>query len=150
MKSYEALKAAMNDVGVKFVAGNMNLSSSLLYKWCQPSEGPDSAGAENPLDRVAKIYALTKDPRPIAWLCQQAGGYFVANPKLDESSALPLINVTRSILKDFSALLEEVSLSIENDGQIMLDEAERIRQAWEELKMLTEGFVSACEKGTYR
>lgn len=150
MKSYEALKAAMNDVGVKFVAGNMNLSSSLLYKWCQPSEGPDSAGAGNPLDRVARIYDLTNDTRPIAWLCRQAGGYFVANPELDESTDLPLINVTRSILKEFSELLEEVSVSIDNDGRITLDEAERIRQAWEQLKMLTESFVSACEEGTYR
>ena len=150
MKSHEALKAAMNDVGVKSVAGEMHLSTSLLYKWCQPSDGPDSAGAENPLDRRAKIQARTKDRRPSSGLCQQAGGYFVANPELDESTDLPLINVTRSILKEFSELLEEVSLSIDNDGLITQDEAERIREAWEQLKMLTESFVGACEIGTYR
>jgi hypothetical protein len=36
------------------------------------------------------------------------------------------------------------------DDQITATEAEEIRQRWEELKSVTEGFVAACEAGDFR
>jgi len=149
MKSHEVLKSCMGEIGVKSISSDMNLSSSLLYKWCQPKDHPDAPGADNPLDRLQRIVELTGDKGPVKWLCEQSDGYFTRNPELEEKSDIPLINVTRGILKEFSTLLDTVSESIENDGEILEDEAEQIREAWETLKSSTESFVAACEKGQY-
>lgn len=149
MQSHEVLKLAMNKVGVKALAADMHLSTSLLYKWCQPKDAPDDPGADNPLDRLSKLCRLTEDDRPIRWLCERAGGYFSPNPVARGLHSMPLINATRSILKEFTELLDAVSESIENDGRISSNEADRIRSEWEDLKSLTESFVHACETGAY-
>ena len=150
MKSHEVLKNAMSTVGVKSIAADMNLSTSLLYKWCQAKDHEDASGADNPLDRLARIYELTGDPRPIQWLCQRADGYFAPNPPVKAAHRLPLVDATRSILKEFSELLDVVSQSIENDGVISEEESGRIRKEWEDLKSLAEQFVKSCEIGNYR
>ena len=150
MKSHEIMKDVLAKDGVKYIASEMNLSTSLLYKWCQPQEGPDASGADNPLDRIAKLHTLTEDARLISWLCKRAGGYYVKNPpnaEVDEPK--PLLIITQNILREFSGMLEAMSESIENDGMIDEQESKRIRKEWEELKALTESFVNACEKGTY-
>jgi hypothetical protein len=54
------------------------------------------------------------------------------------------------VVEDFGELLTAVSSSIENDGQITPEEADRIRQTWESLKTEAERFVVACERGIYR
>ena len=150
MESHEVLKQAMSKVGVKSIASDMNLSTSLLYKWCQPKDSPDAPGADNPLDRLLRIYELTGETDPARWLCERAGGYFTPNPVANRRESIPLINATRGILKEFTELLDAVSESIQNDGEISPDEANRIRSEWEDLKSLTEGFVNACEQGVYR
>ncbi len=150
MESHEVLKKAIVTVGTKAVASDMSLSTSLLYKWCEPQDSPDAGGADNPLDRVEKIYELTGDSAPIAWLCERANGFFVENAAPDKKNALPLLLGTQKILQHFSELLEAVSKSIQNDGKIDAAEADRIRGEWEELKSISEGFVVACEQGVYR
>lgn len=152
MTSYEVLKKSINKVGVKSIASDMNLSTSLIYKWCQPSENEDSAGADNPLDRISKVLTLTGDTSPLEWLCQKAGGYFVENPKLDnknEFSNMHPVRATQNILSEFSELLNIVSHSIENDQLIDDNEAKDIRIVWDKLKSVTENFVVSCEKGNY-
>lgn len=149
MKSHEIMKEVLNQVGVKSIASDMNLSTSLLYKWCQPQDGPDASGADNPLDRIHKVYQLTEDPRLVAWLCEQTGGYFTPNPPKADEDKKPLLIITQNILREFSGMLEAVSQSIENDGHIDETEAQAIRKEWEELKSLTESFVNACEQGVY-
>lgn len=151
MKSHEVMKKAVTNVGAKSVASDMNLSASLIYKWCEPKEGPDAGGADNPLDRVAKIYELTGDTGPLSWLCQQADGFYVKNPEPPEEqeNVLHILPTTRTILREFSELLDAVSESVEDDGRIDSEEAERIRAKWEDLKSISEGFVVACEKGQY-
>jgi len=149
MNSHEVIKQSISDLGVKSVAADMGLSTSLIYKWCQPSDCPEASGADNPLDRLARLYQLTKDPGPIAWLCQQADGYFVANPPKDKCDAIPLLHMTRRIVREFSDLLDVLTESVENDGQIDLIEAQKIRIEWEELKSSAENFVVACEQGSY-
>lgn len=149
MKSHDVLKKAITAVGVKSVAADMSLSSSLVYKWCESKEGEDAGGAANPLDRIDKIYQLTGDTSPISWLCQRAGGFFVENPPPKQKSDGPLLPVTQRILREFSELLQAVSNSLENDGQVDTKEAEKIRREWEDLKGVAEGFVLACEKGQY-
>ncbi|MBN2704692.1 MAG: hypothetical protein JXR23_10825 [Pontiellaceae bacterium] len=149
MDSYEVLKKSVSDLGVKSVASDLGLSTSLIYKWCQPSGTEDSSGADNPLDRLARIYELTRDTGPIKWLCRQANGYFVENVSPKEIDAIPLLHMTRRVVREFSELLDVLTESIENDGVIDLKEAEQIRVEWEKLKSSAESFVSSCEKGTY-
>src|SRR5687767_1970516 len=123
MKSYEVIRQAVDEPGVKSVAAALRVSPALVYKWCEPpanQDDPDQSGARNPLDRVRDMYMLTKDIRLIRWLCNEAGGFFVANPVpelrkgLDES----IFNETRSMVREFSELLETVTEAYDTDSQI--------------------------------
>ena len=155
MKSYEVIRTAVDEPGVKAVAAALKVSPALVYKWCeQPAdtEDPDQSGAKNPLDRVREMYLLTKDIRLIRWLCNEAGGFYVANPvpelrrTLDET----IFGETRGMVRDFSELLEAVTASVEDDAHVDPEEADVIRQRWEDLKACVERFVISCERGHYR
>lgn len=152
MKSWEILKQAVEGVGVKAVAARLKVSTALVYKWCQESAADDplASGARNPLDRVQTLVGLTGDTHLVNWLCNSAGGFFVANPRPDGSlREEQLLGVTQRVVEDFGQLLTNISRSIENDGAITADEADTIRQSWEELKTQAEGFVVACERGQF-
>lgn len=152
MRSFEIIKAAVKEQGVKRVASEMNLSTSLIYKWCQENEGELSAGADNPLDRVKKLYHITGDVALIQWLCKEADGFFTHNPaELDKDvTGKNPLKMTQKMLEEFSELLTAVSKSIENDDIIDEQETVHIRNLWEKLKTSTESFVLACEDGAYR
>ena len=149
MISHEVIKESMESVGVKAIASDMNLSSSLLYKWCQPNDEVDENGTSNPLDRVAKIFEATGDENLLAWVCQQADGFFSPNPKVGENAAESLFANTHRLVAEFSDLLREVSQSYDKDGEICEEDARRIRREWEELKGAGESFVKGCEKGLF-
>ncbi len=152
MEACELLRDAIDKVGVKAVAAKLGVSAALVYKWCQEPRGPetDTSGAPNPLDRVKKLYEITRDPRLVNWLCSVADGFFVPNPhiKLTDRDE-QLLGTTQRVVEDFGRLLGQISRSIENDGRITSDEADGIRRAWETLKMHAECFVVACERGMY-
>lgn len=152
MKSSEVLREAIDKVGAKTLAAKLNVSPALIYKWCQQAPRDEGrGGALNPLDRVKDIYDQTGDARLINWLCRAAGGFFTPNPAVkDGDHQEHLLGATQRMVRDFGGLLEEVSRSIENDGQITHEEAKNIRQSWEQLKGQAESFVVACEKGKYR
>ena len=152
MKSCEVLKTAADTIGVKALAGKLNLSSALVYKWCQESnkEDPDSSGARNPLDRLAEIVQATGDERVVNGLCHEAGGFFVRNPRAHGGdNETELLRRTQALVKEFSGLLSTVTSSIEDDGQIEDQEADLIRRKWETLKITAESFVVAGETGCY-
>lgn len=152
MKSWEVLREAADRIGVKALAARLNLSTALVYKWCQesPRDDPGGSGARNPLDRLKEIVDATGDARVINWLCNAVGGFFVQNPVVvPGESEEQLLGTTERVVADFGDLLGAVSRSIEDDGQITGDEADRIRQAWENLKTKAECFVVACEGGMY-
>jgi hypothetical protein len=154
MKSYEVIQQAVDEPGVKAVAAALKVSPALVYKWCEPpadSEDPDQSGAKNPLDRVREMYLLTRDIRLIRWLCNEAGGFYVANPSTDERRPLEesIFAETRGMVREFSELLDAVTESVENDPGIDPREADVIRQKWEDLKTCVERFVIGCEKGHY-
>ncbi|MGD1277911.1 MAG: phage regulatory CII family protein [Tepidisphaeraceae bacterium] len=155
MKSYEIIRNAVDEQGVKAVAAALRVSAALVYKWCEPAaehDDPEGSGAKNPLDRVREMYLLTKDIRLIRWLCNEAGGFFVANPvpELRKSSDETILSETRDMVRDFSELLDVVTRSTEDDGMIDAEESARIRDKWEDLKACAEHFVLCCEKGFYR
>ena len=161
MKSYEVIRDAVDEPGVKSVAAALKVSPALVYKWCEPSadEGdPDPSGAKNPLDRVREMYTLTRDIRLVRWLCNQAGGFYVANPtvpagrRLDGAAHLPggIFTSTQTMVREFSELLDAVTGSAGDDAVIDAAEADVIRGKWEDLKACVETFVVDCEQGTYQ
>ena len=151
-KSFEVLKQAIFKVGVKKVASELNVSQSLVYKWCQESQDPDvwlSSGANNPLDRIKKIYELTGEPAIIHWVCQMGAGYFVKNPNEPVSIDSRVMNNIHHLIKEFSETLDAISRSYGDDKRISCDEAQFIRKEWEDLKRIGESFVLACEAGRF-
>jgi hypothetical protein len=154
MKSYEVIRQAVDEPGVKAVAAALKVSPALVYKWCEPpaaADDPDQSGAKNPLDRVREMYNLTKDIRLVRWLCNEAGGFFIADPSVDpqKSQDQAIFLQTRSMMREFTELLDAVTVSVEDDSHIDPDEADNIRQRWEDLKACVEEFVVACERGHY-
>jgi hypothetical protein len=154
MKSYDVIRSAVEEPGVKAVAAALKVSPALVYKWCEPpaeKDDPEQSGAKNPLDRVREIYLLTKDIRLVRWLCNEAGGFFVVNPvpELRRSPDETIFDETRGMVRDFSELLDAVTASLDNDQIIDANEAIEIRQKWEDLKAFAERFVIGCERGHY-
>jgi len=154
MKSYEVIRQAVDEPGVKAVAAALRVSPALVYKWCEPAadnDDPDQSGTKNPLDRVRDIYMLTRDIALIRWLCNQAGGFFVVDPVtgLRKTNEESVVSETRRMVRDFSELLHEVTASYEEQSKIDLKEADQIRQKWEDLKACVEHFVVGCERGLY-
>lgn len=147
MKSHEVIKESCQKRGIKKVASDVGVSTSLLYKWSQPPEASGS-GSKNPLDRMINLMLAAKDPQMINWICEQAGGYFVRNPNDEEENNYDVMPATNEIVSQFSALLSEISEAAQ-DNAIADDESERIRKVWNALKSFTEGFVKCCEEGDF-
>lgn len=146
MESHELLRKVFDKKNPKEVSADLDLSTSMVYKWAQPREG-EGSGIENPLDRVEALFCSTQDHRLIQWLCQRAGGFFILNPK-NTPHPHYLIPATNQIVQDFADLLQVVA-SAAADNQITAAESKQIRARWEELKSVTEGFVVCCEEGNF-
>ncbi|MFT3788007.1 MAG: hypothetical protein QM770_17855 [Tepidisphaeraceae bacterium] len=154
MKSHEVLRDAISEPGVKSVAASLKVSPALVYKWCEaaPTEADtDQSGTRNPLDRVRDIYLLTKDIRIVRWLCNEAGGFFVSNPVPDIRRSVDqhIYDDTRKMFREFSELLDAITESVNDDQHIDAEEAEIIRDRWEDLKAVLEQFVVSCEQGHF-
>ena len=64
MKSYDVIRQAVDEPGVKAVAAALKVSSALVYKWCEaPSEAgdPDQSGTKNPLARGRESCATMRE-----------------------------------------------------------------------------------------
>lgn len=141
------MKEALNRTSPKAVAADLQVSLSLVYKWAQPCTDLGS-GSRNPLDRVRRIMELTAEPKIIEWLCQQAGGHFVPNPEPSGQPAFEIETGTNAIVNQFAQLLGVITHAAA-DRSIGADESERIREVWDHLKSVTEGFVRCCEEGDF-
>jgi hypothetical protein len=153
MQSYEVLREAADEVGVKVLANSLRVSPALVYKWCQPSgeNDADASGARNPLDRLAEIVSVTGRTEVVSWLCHESGGFFVRNPSVKpETINAEALQATQRLVGEFGELLHQVSRSLADDDQISPDEADHIRDHWEKLKGTAESFVVACERGQFR
>ena len=146
MESHELLREIFDKKTPKEVSADLELSTSMVYKWAQPRAG-EGSGIENPLDRVEALYQSTGDHRLIQWLCQRAGGFFINNPK-NVPHPHYLIPATNQIVQEFADLLQVIAAAAA-DNQITAAESKQIRARWEELKSVTEGFVAACEEGNF-
>ncbi len=152
--SYQVLKSVIEKVGVKMVAAELNVSPTLVYKWCEEvaelPDGSKTSGATNPLDRIIGIYEVTEDERIINWLCRSAGGFFVRNIHSDKSDInIDVFQNIQRFVKEFSDTLDAIVQSYNDDKKISDSDARKIRKEWEELKRMGEAFVAACESGTF-
>ncbi len=146
MESHELLREIFDKKTPKEVSADLDLSTSMIYKWTQPRAG-EGSGIENPLDRVEALYQSTGDHRLVQWLCQRAGGFFILNPKNAPHPHF-LIPATNQIVQEFADLLQVIAAAAA-DNQITAAESKQIRARWEELKSVTEGFVACCEEGNF-
>jgi hypothetical protein len=147
MQSYEMLKEVLKKTSAKQISADMGLSLSLIYKWAEPPEDGTGSGANNPLDRIEQLLRITGDPRIAQWVCERAGGFFITNPK-NRPHDYSLIPSTNNIVQEFADMLGVIALAAA-DNQISPSEAKAIRQRWEDLKSVTEGFVHHCEQGNF-
>jgi hypothetical protein len=147
MQSHEVLREVIEKTSPKLIAADLDLSLSLVYKWAEPpvTDGPPTG---NPLERVAALYRATQDERILQWLCQQAGGFFIRNPKMHHAHPDFLIPATNQIVQEFADLLAVIATAAA-DNQISAKEAKTIRARWEDLKSVTETFVACCEQGNF-
>jgi Phage regulatory protein CII (CP76) len=147
MQSYELLREVFGKKSPKHVAADLGLSVSMIYKWAEPPDHAAGSGTGNPLDRMEALFKSTGDHRLVQWICQRAGGFFILNPK-NTPHPHYLIPATNQIVQEFADLLHTIA-SATADEKITPAEAKQIRARWEELKMVTEGFVACCEEGNF-
>lgn len=147
MHSHEVMKELLKKTSAKQIAAEMGLSLSLIYKWAEKPEDESGSGAGNPLDRVGELIRISGDARVAQWVCERANGFFIRNPD-SLPKTQPLIPITNDIVKEFADMLATIATS-SADSVITREEAKKIRQRWEELKSVTEGFVAACESGNF-
>ena len=145
MQSHELLKEVLQKISAKQVSSELVLSLSLIYKWAEPAA--EGSGAANPLDRIEQLLKLSGDRRLAQWVCERAGGFFIANPKTNPQ-AVHLIPATNMIVEEFADMLAVIARAA-TDNTITKEEANDIRGRWEELKSVTEGFVRCCEAGNF-
>ena len=145
MESHELLKDVLQKISAKQVSSEMGLSLSLVYKWAEPSA--DGSGTANPLDRIEQLLKLTADRRLAQWVCERAGGFFIANPRANPE-ATHLIPATNTIVQEFADMLAVIAAAA-TDNAITQRESRDIRARWEDLKSVTEGFVRCCEAGNF-
>lgn len=152
MKSHSLLKTVFKEKSVKHIAGQMNLSSSTVYKWAESPDTGSASGISNPLDRAQSLILAADDPRLLRWLCEQSGGFFVKNsdPSTDNTtSPQTLAPATSKVVKQFADLLSTVAEAAA-DSKISAKEATNIRREWERLKRAAEGYVKCCEEGNFK
>jgi hypothetical protein len=126
------------------IAKTLNISPAMLYKWREPSS--KGSGHPNPLDRVALLITATGDERIVDWLAHKSGGHFVRDELHNASPEL--FRASNALIKDFSLLITELANACE-DQEISPSESVGLREKWNLLRKRAEGFVRACEKGTY-
>ena len=147
MKSHELLREVLQTHNPKKIAEEMSVSVSMVYKWAEPPE--QGSGATNPLDRMAALMKSTEDVRLVEWICAQAEGFFIKNPKIGRARSYAVVPATNRVVQEFAEMLSVIA-GAAVDNEITRDEAERIRSRWEDLKSATESFVCGCVNSGWR
>jgi len=149
------LRDAIAKVGVKRMASELDVSASLVYKWCQPKatgQVKDSSGVTNPLDRLLAVYDLTQDIELVHHVCRHAGGYFTPNPcphGEGVNAEQRFVTETVRILGKFATLMRHAEESLTSEGQIDAKESQVLRAGWDRLKSRLEHFIHCCESGIF-
>ncbi len=140
MDSKEAMRRACENVGIKTVAESLGLSQTAIY---------NQINDEHRKDILAKFVDFVNacgDDSPMVWACEQLNGMFIRNPEVTVDRFQNANQCVSDTLREFSDVIKEISIALQ-DNKVTRDEADRIRKEWEELKLLLESFVLACEFG---
>ena len=141
MDSKEALKQSCEERGVKEIAESLRISPTAIYNQINDPEKNDI------LNKFVDFVNACGNDIPIKWVCEQLNGIFVKNPDIivaeHDSMTPPYVP---EALKEFSDVIREISNAMV-DEKVTADEAASIRKEWDELKIVLERFVLACEFG---
>ncbi len=140
MNSKEALKKSCEERGVKEIAENLKISPTTIYNQINNPDKNDI------LSKFVDFANACESDIPVEWVCEQLNGIFIRNPNVvakHDSMTPPYVPAA---LKEFSDVIREISNAMA-DETITPDEAEKIRKEWDELKIVLERFVLACEFG---
>ena len=102
--------------------------------------------ARNPLDVVGQLVQITGDRELVQWLCAQADGFFVANPKITQGKRLTLLAAECELVKECGELLAE-SFQAVSGKELSPEKVSRLRADWEKVKAVAERFVRLVEQG---
>lgn len=147
MHSHELIREILKSHSAKAIAAELGLSVPRVYQWAEPPP-PAGSGTANPLDRVEKMIEATHDDRLADWVCQKSGGFFVKNARSSKHVEAHLVPATGPLIKEYAQMLSLVSAVI-MDGQVTKEEAEELRQKWQRIQGVTEGYIQACEEGRF-
>ena len=114
----------------------------MLYQWAKP---PENGGKTNPLDRVVELTKISGDTQLVEWLCEQAGGIFLRNLDMGSKDRPYLGRSTTEAIKLLTEMIQILVQSYE-DHVVTMEEAAKIRDRWEQLKLQLEAYVVCCEK----
>jgi hypothetical protein len=140
MNSKEALKKSCEERGVKEIAENLKISSTAIYNQINNPDKNDI------LSKFVDFANACGNDIPIQWVCEQLNGIYIKNPDVvakHDSMTPPYVP---EALKEFSDVIRAISDAMD-DETITVEEAATIRKEWEELKVVLERFVLACEFG---
>jgi len=140
MNSKEALKKSCEERGVKEIAESLKISSTAIYNQINDPDKNDI------LNKFVDFVNACGNDIPIKWVCEQLNGIYIKNPNVvakHDSMTPPYVP---EALREFSEVIRAISDAMD-DETITIEEAETIRKEWEELKVVLERFVLACELG---
>src|SRR5678815_3176705 len=98
MHSHEVMREVLKKTSAKQIAADMNLSLSLIYKWAEPPVDDSGSGASSPLDRVGQLIRISGDTHVAQWVCEQADGFFIRNPR--NTPPVGVIPATNDIVQE--------------------------------------------------
>ena len=140
MESKEALKKACEERGVKEIAESLKISPTAIYNQINDPDKNDI------LNKFVDFVNASGNDTAIEWVCEELNGIFVKNPNVVATQDSMTPPYVPNALKEFSDVLLEIGKAME-DGKVTVDEAAKIRKEWDELKIVLERFVLACEFG---
>lgn len=133
--------------GCKNVAQELNRSLTIVHKWTEPTRNGHS-GLPNPLDRIHELLVAADHLEPLHWLCARCDGYFVPNPKPSPNGADDLLHAEAAAVAELADQLKAIAEAV-RDRRVTPAEAAALREQWERVKPLMEGFVRDCEQGRF-
>jgi hypothetical protein len=140
MNSKEALKKSCEERGVKEIAESLKISSTAIYNQINDPDKNDI------LNKFVDFVNACGNDIPIKWVCEQLNGIYIKNPDViakHDSMTPPYVP---EALKEFSDVIRAIGDAMD-DETITIKEAETIRKEWDDLKVVLERFVLACEFG---
>lgn len=143
MKSHEVFQE-LQDAGFnKSIMAETRLSKSQISRWAQPGD------VSNPLERTGQVVdAAVGNDAVRSWLGARLGGTFIPNPA-PGTSAPDLRSAGEDAELHLTDLLKLIMVVLKSKRADRADAA-RLRRLWERVKARVEGFIQACERGSFR